>query len=219
MFFLGLGFLVFLSNLIFKIEIKTTNEALKNLVSKELENNNLSLYKFVKSYKEKEKIKSSILDNNKDKLEWLEITRSGTKYIVSLEERIIENIEDEKTPRDIVALKNAIILSIEARSGSIVKKLNDYVKKGEVIVTGKITHNDEVKDLIRAEAVIYGETWYNVHVSYPIAYYEKTRTLKSKKRLSLTLFNKKINFFDKAQFENEEIEETKIFSNKLLKCL
>ena len=216
MIFLGFSLIVFLSHVIFAIDIKTEDKEIETLLKKELENHGLSLYKFVKSFQEKEKIKEDILENNKDKLEWLEIERIGSKYVVEVEKRIINNEEEDTSFQNIVALKNAIILSIEARSGSIVKKLNDYVKKGEVIVTGEITHKDKIVDLVRADAVIYGETWYNVHVSYPIFYYEKKYTGREKKRLSLTFLNKKINFFDKSLYQVEDIKETKIFAHKFL---
>ncbi len=213
---LGLSLIIFLSNIIFKIDIKTDDKEIEELVRRELESKGLSLYKFVRSYSDKEKIKKDILDNNKDRLEWLEITRVGASYIVEVEKRIINQSDTDMTPRNVVAAKNAIILSIEATKGSIVKKLNDYVKKGESVVSGEIVHKEEVVDRVRADATIYGETWYNVHVSYPIAYSKKSLTGKTKKRLSLTVFNKKYNLFDKTKFQDEEIEETKIFAHKFL---
>ena len=215
-FALALIYLVFLSNIIFKIEVKTLDQEIANLVLKELEKRDISIHKWVVSFSKKESIREDILKNNKDKLEWLEITRVGSTYVINVEKRIINEIDTDDTPQDIVALKNAIILKIEAKEGSIVKKLNDYVKKGDVIVTGSITHNDEVVDLVRADAIIYGETWYNVHVSYPYAYYEKTYTGNSKKRLSITLFNKKINLFDNSEYKEEEIFEQKILYHKFL---
>ena len=57
MFFLGLSLIIFLSNIVFKIEINEETEDIRNLILKELENNDLKLYGFVKSYSEKEKIK------------------------------------------------------------------------------------------------------------------------------------------------------------------
>ncbi len=213
---IGFSLIIFLSNIIFKIDIKTDDKEIEELVRRELDNKGISLYKFVGSYSDKEKIKKDILDNNKDKLEWLEITRVGASYIVEVEKRIINKSDDDTTPRNVVASKNAIILSIEATKGSIVKKLNDYVKKGESVVSGEIIHKEEVVDRVRADATIYGETWYNVHVSYPIAYSKKSLTGKTKKRLSLTIFNKKYNLFDKTKYQDEEIEETKIFAHKFL---
>ena len=216
MFIMSLVYLVFLSNLIFKIEVKTMDQDIYDLVIHELDSNNISLYKFVKSFDDKELIKKNIINNNSSKLEWMEITRVGCKYVINVEKRIINEIDDDNTPRNIVAKKNAIILEIDAKRGSIVKKLNDYVKKGEVIVTGEITHKDSVVDLVHADATIYGETWYNVHVSYPIAYYEKTYTGNNKKRFSLTFFNKKINLFDKTKYNDEEIIETRLLYHKFL---
>ncbi len=213
-FFLSLGYLFFLSNIIFSIEIKTNNKEIEELVKKELSKNGISLYKFVKSFNQKEEVKKKIIKDNKDQIDWIEITRSGTRYIVNVEQRVIKELEEDKTPVDIVALKNAIILSIDARSGSIVKKLNDYVKKGDIIVTGSITHKDSVVDLVHASATIYGETWYNVHVSYPFAYYEKSYTGNSLKRLNINFFNKSIKIGKK--FQNEEIEEINIFSHKYI---
>jgi len=214
MFFLAIIYITILSNMIFSIDIKTDDEEIKQLLIKELDNYGISLYKFTKTFAEKEKIKQQILNNNKDKLEWLEITRHGSKYILNVEKRIIKKIDDDETPQDIVASKNAIIVSIEATRGNIVKKLNDYVKKGDVIVSGTITHKDEVVDLVKANAMIYGETWYNVHVSYPFSYYEKTYTGKTLKRINFNFLGKNINLG--RNFKQEEITEIKIMNNKFL---
>ena len=179
-----------------------------------MDKRNISKLKLAVNFNKKENIKKDILDKNKDKLEWMEITRIGSKYIINVEERIKKDINENNNPQNIVASKNAIIMSIEAKRGSIVKKLNDYVKKGDVIVTGEITHKEEVVDLVRADAKIYGETWYNVHVSYPFAYYEKIYTGNSKKRLKFKIFNKELNIGRK--YKEEEIDENIIFQNKLL---
>ena len=214
MFILAIFYIILLSNIIFSINIKTGNKEIEELVRGELDKNNISLYKFVKSFENKEKIKNKILNDNKDRLEWLEITRHGSSYNINVEERIIRNIDNDKSPQDIVARKNAILLKIDATNGSIIKKLNDYVKKGEVIVTGSITHKEEVVDKIKAEASIYGETWYKVHISYPFSYYEKTYTGEKTKRLNLNLFNKNIVIGKK--YKNEDIDEIKILFNKFI---
>ena len=214
MFMFGIIYIIFLSNIIFDIEIKTNNQSIEKLVRKELNKYNINLFKFVKSFEEKEKIKKKILNSNKDNLEWLEITRYGSRYIVNVEERIIKMIESDNIPCDIVAKKNAIILEIVAKNGSIVKKLNDYVKKGDIIVTGNITHKDEIVDQVKADATIYGETWYKVHISYPISFYEKSYTSKKTKRLTFQLFNKKI-IIGKT-FNDEEIKATTIVKSRFL---
>ena len=55
-FFLGLNLIIFLSNIIFEIDIKTNDLELQELVLEELAKYNIKKYKFVKNYQEKEKI-------------------------------------------------------------------------------------------------------------------------------------------------------------------
>ena len=213
---IGLCLMFFLSNIIFDVRIMTNDKEIYNLLQNELNYYKISPYKFVKSFKEKEVIKQKILQDNKDKLEWMEITRSGSVYIINVERRIINNIEESDIKRDVVSLKNAFIKEIKASSGSIIKKINDYVNKGDVIVTGVIKKGDEIKNYVKADATIYGETWYNVRVSLPINYYVKTYTGKSKKRFTINYLNKKIKLFNFNNYANEEVKEKILFESKLL---
>src|SRR5699024_9641860 len=78
--FFALLIIFVLSNMIFEIKIETQNKELKTLLIKELENYGIKKYKFKKNYEDLTKIKENIIKNNKDKLEWMEIEVSGTKY-------------------------------------------------------------------------------------------------------------------------------------------
>lgn len=214
--FIGLLIIFFLSNIIFDVRIMTNDVEINKILENELNYYKISPYHFVKNYEEKEEIKSAILNANKEKLEWMEITRKGSVYIINVERRIINNFEEDNLKRDVVSSKNAFIKEIKASSGSIVKKINDYVNKGDIIVSGKITKGDEIKNLVKAEAVVYGETWYNVRVSLPINYYEKVYTGKSKKRFTINLFDKKIRLFNFKNYANEEIKEKILWESKTL---
>ena len=215
-FIIGIIYLITLSNMIFSIDIMTNNNDIKKIILNELDYYGISKYHFVKSFDEKEIIKEKILNDHKDKIEWLEIDRSGTKYIINVLERVINNKNKDNEYRDLVSNKNAIIKEIRASSGEIIKKVNDYVNKGDVIVSGKITKNDEVKKYVEASGVVYGETWYNVIVNMPINYQYREYTGKSKKRLIINLFNKKIKLFNFSNYENEEIEDNIIIESKIL---
>ena len=212
----GLIIVIVLSNIIFSVKIMTNDKEIYNLLLNELNYYKISPYNFVKSFEEKEEIKKKILHDNKDKLEWIEITRTGSLYTINVERRIINNIDSDNTIRDVVSKKNAFIKEIRASSGYIVKKINDYVNKGDVIVSGSIMKGDEVKEYVRADATIYGETWYNVHITLPINYYEKVYTGKSKKRITFNFLNKKIKLFNFNNYSNEEIREKVLFESRLL---
>lgn len=214
--FVGIFYLYFLSNIIFKVNILTNDKEIRDIISNELNYHGISKYKFKKNYNEKEWIKNHILNDNKKTIEWLEIDRVGNVYNIYVERRIINNIESNNNPRNVVSKKNAIILEIRASNGSIVKKVNDYVSKGDIIVSGIITKGDKVVNKVKADAIIYGETWYTVKVELPINYYDKTYTGKVKKKLSINFFNKRIKLFNFNNYEQEEINDYVIYENKLL---
>lgn len=206
----GVILFLFLINMIFNIEIITNDSRIKEVIIEELNNHGISKYKFVKSYKEIEKIKAEILKDNRDKLEWLEIERVGTKYIVKLEIRKIKNLDTDNTPRDLVAKKNGIILELKVESGEVLKKVNDYVQKGDVIVSGKIMKDEEIKQLVKSKGKIYAETWYNIRVEEPVYYKEEHKTGNSNYILELNFFDKSQKLFDFARYKSSK--KTDIFS-------
>ena len=142
---LGFILLLFLTNIIFDIEVVHNKKEIRELLISELKKYDITNNRFVKSFDEIEKIKEKILEKYKDKLEWIEIERVGTKYIVRVEERKIPSSEDSPKNQNIIAKKSAIIKNIEADNGVIVKNVNDYVKPGDVIVSGSIYLNENLK--------------------------------------------------------------------------
>ena len=211
----GICLIILLSNVIFSVEVIHNDLSTRELVLKELENYNLKKYKFVKGYDEIQNIKKEILENYKDKIEWLEITRVGTKYIVRLESRIIPNIEKNYTNQNVVSKKGAVLKKIVAKNGTVIKDIDTYVNKGDVIISGNILLNEEVKDTIRAEGTIYGEVWYKVNIEYPFVYIENKETGNYKDVYVLKLLNKNIELTTKP-FKEKRYEEKVILNNNLI---
>ncbi len=209
----GLFLVLFLSNIIFEVEIVHNNPEIQKILSDELKDYQISKYKMKKKYSEITKIKKEILNKYKDKIEWLEIINVGTKYIVRVEERKIIDIEDKKRLQDIVSTKDAIVKKVIAEQGQVVKNTNDYVKKGDVIISSDITLNESVKNSIRAEGTVYGEVWYEISVEFPFQYSEKKLTNNSKRLLVLKLFNHNIGF---NQYKNKIVEDKIIYENSFL---
>ncbi len=182
---LGIIFLIFLSQLIFKIEIVHDKKEIRDFLLEELESRGIKKFSFVKDFEKGEEIASDILQKNRDKLEWLELERIGTKYIVRVEERKQANIEEQGAPRDLIAKKKGVIVSIEATHGEVIKKVNDYVEEGDVLVTGVIKNKDVIKDYIAAEGQVFAETWYQTRVEVPFFHKEVQKTGNKQKVLSL----------------------------------
>lgn len=204
-----------LSNIIFKIEVIHSNNNIIKLVTKELEDNGIKKYKFVKNYQEIEKIKKKILEENKDTLEWLEIIREGTKYTIRVEERIINNKPKDNKIYNIVASKNAVIKNIYAESGEKVRSINTYVKKGDIIISSDITLPNNEKIPKTASGKVQGEVWYNINIEYPYQYHEIKYTGNKKKVLVLNLLNKRISFFDFHKYKTFNRNIKYIFNNNI----
>jgi len=210
---IGIFILNILCNIIFEIEIDTENKELHELITKELNYNGIKKYKFMKGFSKRKQIVEKILNNNKDKLEWMEIERYGVKYVVRIEERIIKKEPDKCSPRNIVATKNGIIMSISSSSGEIKKTVNDYVKKGDILISGTITKDEEEKNKVCAEGKIYAETWYQVTVEVPYNYKETIYTKEYKSNVSITIFNNRYALFN--DYKNFQIKEISIKNNIL----
>lgn len=214
--FLTLGLMIILSHFIFFIDVIHSKEEIRELVENDLKEFGISKYKFRVSYAKKEEIRNKILEKEKDKIEWLEIDRIGTRYIVNVEERLIKDNKVDNEVRDIVAKKDAMILNIEAETGEIVRKKYEYVRKGDTIVSGTIKNKEDEVSKVKAEGKVYGEVWYSVTVELPKKYYEEKKTGKTSKALTLRIANKKVSVPFSKDNKSYISEDSPILENNLI---
>ena len=198
-----------LSNIIFKVEIITNDNDMKNKLSSTLKYYDIKPYSFRKKYKYLKSIKEKILDEYSDSIEWIEIDRRGTKYVIRYEPRIIKNKKISSGYRHVVAKKNAIIRNIFSSNGQIMKDKNNYVKKGDIIISGYISLGDKIKKTVSADGIVYGEVWYETKVVYPFNYYEQKKTGNVKNIYSIKLLNNEFELFNFSPF-NDKIEIDKV---------
>ena len=213
---IGLFLVYILSNLILSIEVIHSNNNIIKLVENELEENGIKKYHFALSYDEVEKVKKKILEDNKDSLEWLEIIKEGTKYIVRVEERIINNVPDNNNIYDIVASKGAVIKSIYAKSGEKIRDVNTYVKKGDIVISSKIILPNNEIITKSANGKIIGEVWYSIRVEFPYVYNEIKYTGNKKKVLVFNFLNKRISIFDFNKYKTFDKNIKYIFNNNII---
>ena len=210
----GFLFLILLTRIIMDVEVIHSKEEIRNIIYKELDKYGIKKYHFILSYDKKEEIANKIMEDHKDKIEWLEIERLGVKYIVKVEERVIKSKKKETPIRHIVARKDAIITSIDASSGEILKKKNDYVKKGDIIISGNILKKDEIKNSVSAVGKVYGEVWYQVDVDMPLHYSEIIRDTKSRNNITIRFLNKEFSLLRK--YKNKDTNNIFSLGNRIL---
>ena len=213
-----IGFIIItiLSNMIFSIDIIHQDKQIRTLVKKELEVNGIKKYQFKKKYQDLEEIENKILKNNKDKLEWIEIIESGTKYIVRIEERKVNTKDEVYRYQSIISKKEAILTKIKAIQGEKVKNINDYVKKGDTIISGYITLPDNTTKITMAKGEVYGEVWYEVTLNYPFIYQEEKLTGRSKTIYVLNFINKRFSILDFKKYKSFNTKDKILLSNPII---
>lgn len=199
----------------FKVEIKSNNKKIKELINNELVDHDLGVLKPKKNHKEIEIIVKDILNKNKDALEWLEIKYNGLVMIVNVTEKTINKKNIEKNYCNIIAKTDAKIISMNLLQGVALKEINDYVNKDDIIVSGDIIHNEEVKNRVCANGEIFGEVWYKVNVKMPLKVFKKEYTRKNRYNVYMTINDKKYNIFKSRinGLKDEEINNLYTLNN------
>lgn len=204
------GLLVFLvlSNVVVKVNIVHQNSEIRKLLSEALEERGVKPLTFKKSYQEYEDVITDIKNTYKDKIEWLEIDVQGMVINVRVEERIINNEKQEEGYCHIVAAKSGVIRSVLTKKGVAMVRLNDFVKKDDILINGEIMLNEEVKNNVCANGEAYAEVWYKVNVSLPLDYVEEEYTKKMR-----------FNFMVKDKFEEHVILKSRVNDKKVKNIL
>lgn len=132
--------------------------------------------------------------------EWISVEKKGTVLYVKLLEPSIINkqIQTVEGYGDLVAKKDGIIKMYKIRHGLPLIQYNQFVRSGELLVTGNLRYNygDESAFYVPSEGVVYAEVWDTVNVTVPKKLIESAYTgrIKTKKifyffGLNLTIKN------------------------------
>ena len=218
MFYISVIFLSFiwmnlLTNYIVDIKIIHSNNGIRRLLKEELDKNNVKRFSLAYSFEELDNITKKILSDNKNNLEWVSIKKDGMKYIVRAEERIIKSEVVSDKPRDIVASKDAYITKVISSKGNVLVRQGEYVKKGTVLISGKITLYEDVKGVTSASGSVYGNVWYECTVETPKEI--SSERLTGRKRYNLNVGNKILLRNKYQNFRQKNIRQIKIFGLKI----
>ena len=177
---IGVILFFIMSNMVVKINIIHENKEIREIIKDELDEYGIKVLSFKKSYKKLDKIRQEILDKYPDKLDWMEFDVDGMIINVRIEERIITDTSKDDKVCNLVAAKSGIINDIKVEQGEVLVNINDYVNEGDILVTGVINYNEEMKRTTCASGEVYATTWYTVDVKIPFEYSEYVETGKKK---------------------------------------
>lgn len=210
---------LFFKNIIIDINIVSSNEQLSRKLKKSLENYGIYRLSMKKDNNNLTQIKKKIEVDYKDTIEWLEIKNVGMTYLVTLEERKIIKENTRKDYCNIYATKDGIVKKIIATQGNVLVKENQYIRKGDLLISGDINLNEEIKGKTCATGTVFGEIWYKASISIPKKYQIKNYTGKTQTNFKIDLGRNDYKIF-RSKYQNYD-EDTKeiisILGKKLLK--
>ncbi|MBD8069193.1 sporulation protein YqfD [Bacillus sp. PS06] len=155
--------IIILSNMVWGIEIKGAKPDTEHLVKKELEKMGIEKGKMQFTLENVEDIQRHLTDNI-DQITWVGVELRGTTYHFQVVEKNQPEAPESFSPRHIVSTKKAVITDIFVEQGTPLVKVNDYVNKGQILVSGEIGTDGEKPQYVPARAKIFGETWYKSDV-------------------------------------------------------
>jgi competence protein ComGC len=153
-------FYIYLSNLVFHIEIIGDSDYLNQFLLNQLEFYNIEENKQLPTIEELKKIEKDILINNTDKFDIINIIKNGNHIFLNYERKKKSlNIEDTKTK--IFSSKDAIISKIIIGKGKVLVTENQFVMQGDLLVDDHLNINGQ-PHFIGTIGLIYGYTYKKV---------------------------------------------------------
>lgn len=213
MFFVIIGLL---SNMVWGIEIDGAKPETEYLLKKELQKMGVQRGRLQFMVEDVETIQRN-LTNNIQALTWVGVELRGTTYHF----QVVEKNEPEEpefiSPRHLVAKKKAVITRMFVEEGQPLVKVNDYVEKGQTLVSGIIGKENRTS-IVPAKGDVYGEIWYKSSVSIPLktTFNVYSGKYKNKHYVSIGSLSIPVWGFQKPEFGNYE-KEADVRSVKFLK--
>lgn len=203
--FLFIMILFVLSNMIWRVQITGADPQTSQEIRQQLWKLGVTPGKFQFSLPAKEDIQYAIKEQLND-VAWIGAKLNGTTYHFRVLEKELPKKEKGLTPRNLIAKKEAIIYNIYVEQGKAVVQTDDYVKKGDVLISGTIGNENHQK-VVPAKGKVLGETWYDSTATVPLETAYKAYTGKNYTKHYLKIFGFAIPFwgFSRHGFQNCDI--------------
>lgn len=216
---IALLFLFILSNMIWDVEIRGASPALEYKIEKQLKKLGVKIGGFQIFVDPPEVLQEKITKMNEE-ITWIGVTIRGTSYSFQVVEKEQPEKEKPLSPRHLVAAKEAVIVDYFVEKGKPLIAVNDYVKPGQILVSGVIG-NDKEQKIIPAKGVVLGKTWYKTETEVEMKTKKPVLTGDAKNKNGIKIGNIYIPLwgfgdipYKEAKVEEEEAK-LKIFNKTL----
>lgn len=150
----------------------------------------------------------SIILSDTDDITWAWVYLKGTKAVIEVREAIhAPRIIDKGVPCNITAAQDGIITDMTVKQGIAVKKKNDVVLKGDVIIGGMYENEDGTYRYEHALGEVYATTYHKAKRDVKLYKEKRSETGRKKRFAALKIFSKTIPLYIN---ENIDFEAYKI---------
>jgi similar to stage IV sporulation protein len=155
-----------LSNMVWGIKVEDAKPATEHAIRKELDKMGVKIGKVQFFVDDVDTIQRKLSDRI-GALTWVGVELKGTTYHFRVVEKRQPKEVEKTSSQNLVASKKAIITDMFVQKGQSKVKINDYVIKGQLLVSGMIG-KEEKPEIVSAQGVIKGKTWYKAQVEVPL---------------------------------------------------
>jgi similar to stage IV sporulation protein len=199
--------ILFLSNVIWGIEINGAKPATEYQIRKELDKMGVKIGKVQFLVDNVEGIQRQ-LTNNVNDLTWVGVELKGTTFRLQVVEKNEPKKAEQLSPQNLIAKKKAIIVGMFVEDGQKMVDTHDHVEAGQLLVSGELGQEGKPV-LVAAKGEVWGETWYKSHVELPLVTNFYVYNGKEKQKSSLLLGKLEIPIwgFGEPKFKEFETEK------------
>ena len=145
-------------------------------------------------------IKTDSIENrvmlNSDDISWIAINMTGTVASVEIREVIDTELKEKNaSPANLIALRDAQIVALEVYSGFLCAKVGDFVREGELLVSGLYDTKQGAYRYTRASGRILAKTTHTILIEIPLEKEIKVYLEDTKEKKTLNFFGKSIKLF------------------------
>jgi similar to stage IV sporulation protein len=158
--------ILFLSNVVWGIEVRGAKPATEYQIRKELDKMGVKIGK-VQFFVDNVEAIQRQLTNNVGNLTWVGVELRGTTYHLQVVEKQEPDKQEQLYPQNLVAKKKAVIANMYIETGQKLVKINQHVEEGQILVSGVIGKEGQTEE-VAAKGEVWGETWYMSHVEQPL---------------------------------------------------
>lgn len=201
---LAIVLMFILSNIVWSIEIKGASPKVEHELRQLVEELGVKRGAFQFTLPSVEDLQREVTEQLSGAT-WIGVRQNGTTYQFEVVEQQLPEEAERISPRHLVAKKKAIVHSVFVEHGQPKVKVNDYVEKGDMLVSGFIGKEGK-EQIVPAVGVVLGEIWYTSDVTIPLESQFSTLTGESVTTHQLSAFGVNLPIWGFKKHEFKEFE-------------